>query len=113
LSIQNVFTKKPTAYLQAANDPTRRQELRQRTKKHGEVAGGIAKGYVADCIQRDEELSKLNFYLELTVEAMVKETSDILCGDRHLETALKKSLAPSRGNESSSHGAAGKDNNNN
>lgn len=46
LSIQNVFTKKPTAYLQAANDPARRQELRQRTKKHGEIAGGIAKGYV-------------------------------------------------------------------
>ena len=107
-----MFTKKPTAYLQAANDPARRQELRQRTKKHGEIAGGIAKGYVQDAIARDEELGKLDFFLELTVEGIVKETSDQLCGDRHLETALKKSLAPSRANESS-HTAAVKDNNNN
>jgi len=36
----------------------------------------------------------LDFWLELAVEAIVKETSDQLCGDKHLETALKKSLAP-------------------
>lgn len=57
-------------------------------------------------------MSRLDFFLELTVEAIVKETSDQLCGDRHLETALKKSLAPGRANESS-HLAAVKDNNNN
>ena len=28
LSIQNVFTKKPSSYLAAANDPVKRQELR-------------------------------------------------------------------------------------
>ena len=32
--------------------------------------------------------------LELAVEQIVKETSDELCGEKHLETAMKKSLAP-------------------
>ena len=50
----------------------------QRTKKHGEIAAGIAKGYVQEAIARDEEVSKLDFYLELTVENIVKETSNIL-----------------------------------
>lgn len=82
--------------MQAANDPVKRQELRQRTKKHGEIAGGITKGYVQEAINREEEVAKLDFYLELTVESIVKETSDLLCGDRHLETAMKKFLAPGK-----------------
>ena len=63
-----MFTKKPSSYIAAANDPVRRQELRQRTKKHGEVAGGIAKGYVSEVIAREEEMKDFDFYLEIAVE---------------------------------------------
>ena len=45
-------------------------------------------------LKREEELQRLDFFLELAVESIVKETSDQLCGDKHLENALKKSLAP-------------------
>jgi hypothetical protein len=48
----------------AANDPAKRQELRQRTKKHGEVAGGIAKMWLAECMLKDEELN--NFEADVT-----------------------------------------------
>ena len=58
------------------------------------MAGGIAKGYVNDVIAREDEMKDLDFFLELAVESIVKETAEQLCGDRHLETALKKSLAP-------------------
>ena len=51
-----MFTKKPAAYIAAANDPAKRQELRQRTKKHGEIAGGIVKGYIHEVIKREEEI---------------------------------------------------------
>jgi len=47
-------------------------------------------------LQRDEDLQKLDLWLELAVETVVKETSDQLCGDKHLEVALKKSLAPNK-----------------
>ena len=33
-------------------------------------------------------------WLEIAVEALVRETTNELCGDRHLETAMKHSLAP-------------------
>ena len=56
LSIQNVFTKKPAAYIAASGDPSKRQELRQRTKHHGEMAGKIGKGYIKDCIENYEEV---------------------------------------------------------
>ena len=72
----------------------KRQELRQKTKKHGELAGGFAKQYLKESIQRDDEVQKLDFFLELAVENIVKETTETLCGDKHLETALKKSVAP-------------------
>ena len=39
-------------------------------------------------------MKDLDFFLELAVESIVKETAEQLVGDRHLETALKKSLAP-------------------
>ena len=89
-----MFTKKPAAYVAAANDPAKRQELRQRTKKHGEIAGGIVKGYIKEVIKREEEIQQFDFFLELAVESIVRETSEQLCGDRHLETAMKKSLGP-------------------
>ena len=58
------------------------------------MAGGIAKGYVSEVIAREEEIKNLDFFLELAVESIVRDTAEQLCGDRHLETALKKSLAP-------------------
>ena len=94
LSIQNVFTKKPSSYLAAANDPVKRQELRQRTKKHGEIAGGIAKQFMSDIIQRDDEIQKLDALLDVKVKQIVQETTNQLAGDKHLEKALKQSLAP-------------------
>lgn len=36
----------------------------------------------------------MDFWLELAVEQIVRETSDQLCGDKHLETAMKKFLLP-------------------
>ena len=69
-----MFTKKPTAYLQAANDPAKRQELRQRTKKHGEIAGGIAKTWIADCVQKDEELLAFDTKITEAVWQIVYET---------------------------------------
>jgi len=47
-------------------------------------------------LKRDEDLQKLDLWLELAVETIVKETSDQLCGDKHLEVDLKKSLAPQK-----------------
>lgn len=88
-----MFTKKPSAYIAAASDPAKRQELRQRTKKHGEIAGGIAKQYLSDIIQRDDEIQKLDTFLESKVKQLVQETTDQLAGDKHLEDALKSSLA--------------------
>lgn len=84
-----MFTKKPAAYLAAANDPVKRQELRQRTKKHGEIAGGIAKQYLSDIIQRDEEIQKLDALLDSKVAQIVQDTTEQLAGDKHLEAALK------------------------
>lgn len=122
LSIQNVFTKKPAAYQAAASDPVKRQDLRQRTKKHGEIAGGIARGYILETVKREEELAQLDFWLDLAVETVVRDTTDQLCGDRHLENDLKESLAP-RGQTNYSNAvvpliptasaAAGRDNNDN
>ena len=34
--------------------------------------------------------------LELTLESIIMETADQLCGDKHFETALKKSIAPQK-----------------
>ena len=75
MSIQNVFTKKPTAYLMAANDPGKRQELRQRTKKHGELAGGIAKTWLSECIMKDDELTNFEAQVTETVWKIVHETT--------------------------------------
>ena len=69
--MQNVFTKKPAAYLAAANDPAKRQELRQKTKKHGEVAGGICKGYIKEVLEKDEQMQSLDYMLELAVESLI------------------------------------------
>ena len=83
------------------------------------MAGTIGKGYIKECLERDEEVQKLDFYLELAVESMVRETTDELCNGKHLETALKKSLAPNNSNNHAANavvaGAAtqAKENNNN
>lgn len=45
-------------------------------------------------MELDEEVQKLDFFLDLAVESMVRETTEELCNGKHLETALKKSLAP-------------------
>ena len=58
------------------------------------MAGGIVKGYIQETLQREEELQKLDLILELAVESIVRDTTEQLCGDKHLETDLKKSLAP-------------------
>ena len=47
----------------------------------------------------------LDQILEQAVETIVKETSDQLCGDRHLETVMKKALAPHQ-NHSKSEAAS-------
>ena len=51
-------------------------------------------------------MHKFDFFLELAVESIVKETSDVLCGDKHLETALKKSLAPQSHNNNNANASA-------
>ena len=40
------------------------------------------------------------------MESIVRETSEQLCGDRHLETAMKKSLAPQKDHQSNNAVAA-------
>ena len=73
-------------------------------------------------------MHKLDLWLDLAVESIVQETTDQLCGERHLETALKKSLAPQKDQQSAAvlalqvavnpaqgtaaAGSTGKDNNN-
>jgi len=47
-----------------------------------------------DTIEKHEEIQKLDFFLELAVDTIVRETAEELCNGKHLETALKKSLAP-------------------
>lgn len=47
-------------------------------------------------MKRAEEVSKVDTWLELAVEAIVHETTEQLCGDKHLESALKQSLAPQK-----------------
>jgi len=70
-------------------------------------------------LERDEEVQKLNFFLELAVSTIVSETTEELCNGKHLETALKKSLAPQNrdGNAANavvaSAATQAKDNNNN
>ena len=48
----------------------------------------------------------MDFFLELAVKSIVRETSEQLCGDRHLETAMKKSLAPKKEDNSNNVVAA-------
>ena len=55
----------------AANDPVKRQELRQKTKKHGEVAGGICKGYIKDVLEKDEQMQSFDYILEIAVESLI------------------------------------------
>jgi len=71
LSIQNIFTKKPTAYIAAAHDPAKRQELRQKTKQHGEVAGGFAKSLISEVISNHSELKHLDVDLDKAVRNIV------------------------------------------
>ena len=47
-----------------------------------------------ESIESHEEVQKLDFYLELAVDLIVRDTTEELCNGKHLETALKKSLAP-------------------
>ena len=44
--------------------------------------------------------------MELAVESIVKETSEELCGDRHLENAMKKALAPNQSQKNETAAAA-------
>ena len=78
----------------AAYDPAKRQELRQRTKKHGEIAGGIAKGWVHECIQKHDEMANLDAKVSEVVWKLVHDTTKQLAGTKKLEDDLKRAVAP-------------------
>jgi hypothetical protein len=94
LSIQNVFTKKPSAYIQAAGDPVKRQELRQKTKKHGEFAASIAKSWLNECTQRDDDMICFENDVNNAIWKIVLETTTSLTGKKQLEDEVKKTLTP-------------------
>jgi hypothetical protein len=94
LSIQNVFTKKPSAYIQAAGDPAKRYELRQKTKKHGEFAGGIAKNWLSECNQKDDEMIGFESAVNDAIWKIVLDTTTSLTGKKQLEDDVKKALTP-------------------
>lgn len=94
MSIQNVFTKKPSAYIQAAGDPVKRQELRQKTKKHGELAVGIAKSWINECTQKDDDMNCFENAMNNAIWKIVLDTTTSLTGKKQLEDEVKKALTP-------------------
>lgn len=80
--------------MQAAHDPAKRYELRQRTKKHGEIAGGIAKSWISECTQKDDSLTDFDAKVTEAVWRIVLDTTKQLTGSKQLEDTVKRSLMP-------------------
>lgn len=77
LSIQNIFTRKST---QAQSDPTKRQEMRLRSKKNLEFAHVYVVGLVEDCTKREEDKADLEGKLEKVVKQIIQSTTLELMG---------------------------------
>ena len=75
------------------NDPVKRQEIRQQSKKNGEIAATIAKDFIASVIETDEDAQQAQTNLiSNIVRDIVFETSEELTGSKCLERQMKKSV---------------------